>query len=48
MELANESFVDVLSDLTGATLVNDSNYTHITLFDPGKKWSVPDIEISKF
>ena len=48
MEYLNTSFVDILQHLNGNSIVNDTNYTHVTLFDPEKKWSIPDLEVSKF
>ncbi len=48
MESTNESIVDILQEITGNTITNDINYTHMTLFDPEKKWSVPDVEMCKF
>lgn len=44
----DNSFVDLLQSITKTSIITINNYTHVTLFDPEKKWSIPDTQISTF
>lgn len=44
----SESFIDVLNSVNTTSLVTSTNYTHTTLCDPIKRWSVPQPKLQQF